>query len=265
MATFSLPNAAITAAATTNLITGKSPGFEWRKLNGDKTVAMTDRAYYYTDGQRVLIDDPSGVRMKLGIAGFSLILLSIAPLGTVYSFYSEFQKMDFNLYMFLYEGIGLIVLGLILMFFFFRGTDSKFYVFDRNTGLVHLPKRWRQPAYVLPFEQVELYGARFVGRHGLNQYRTYLHPKLKPTGTSGKRGYQIHLGENVLLKEDAESYWAFLNAFMDKTQPVPEIFFIKEQLDIYRTFNKTLDDLPFEGYDAEKLEAMMLEEELKQV
>jgi len=136
---------------------------------------------------------------------------------------------------------------------------TDFFIFDRDSGNVRLPKKFLAPSYVLPFSEIELYAARAMSQHGMNQYRTYLYPKQKPKGQRACSRYAIYFGEGVIDAYSAESYWNFITTFMDNTKDIPDVYFIKQQLAIFKEYGKTMDDIPFEGYDEEAMEALFYE------
>ena len=99
-----------------------------------------------------------------------------------------------------------------------------FTVFDREKGIVTVPKRWWFPERVFTFNELEAY---MVGlgptRFGAAHYAMNLFPYDPETGEARKsKGMSVMIGP-IRSLEDAETQWRFLNRYMDTTQPLPNV------------------------------------------
>ncbi len=256
-----LPLASQTAKATANLEKNKKSfvylfGYKGPLAGDDDN--FTERANYFCDGHRMLIDNPNSISINIG--AFGLVFFVLACLSVILTIFLYYKNSDIYIYT-LYTAITGFIFSFILYRIFKRSflSTNDLFIFDRDTGNVYLPKKFMAQSYVLPFSELELYTARAMSQHGMNQYRTYLYPKLKPKGQRACSRYALYFGSGVIDAYSAKLYWNFISTFMDKTKDIPDVYFIKQQLAIFKHYDKTMDDIPFEGYDEDAMETLFYE------
>jgi len=252
-----LPPSSLTEQAHPDLEKNSKLRLKYDGPFSEKEINLPMRADYLCDGHRLLIENPSSLHINLALAAFiSLIFAFISGFLTLTFYILDEKIITTFTSIIIYFGITFFIASIVFYIFFKKIGASNFYIFDRDTGNVKLPKKFRCSSFVMPFSELQLFAIRAIGRHGLNQYRTYLYPKVKPKGQCSRRRYNIYFAAGVINATTAEPYWNFISLFMDKTQEIPNVYFIRQQLEIYKTYNKTFDDLPFEKFDEEAMETL---------
>jgi hypothetical protein len=94
------------------------------------------------------------------------------------------------------------------------------FIFDRELGVVHIPRIGRLEGGVYLFKDVEGYYYRGTGQYGLRSFfRIVIHHPDKETVVCS---FFLGVG-SVSMYYDAEAHWTRLCQYMDKTKPLPNM------------------------------------------
>lgn len=116
-----------------------------------------------------------------------------------------------------------------LYFRFVKRPEPTTITLDRHTGQLHIPKCKGNPAFSVPFDDVELGVVRSGGR-GIRKIVPYYVIKQFPAHIKKQRLYPAA----ILAKSTAQTTdaWAAICQFMDQSKPIPRHFFQSIQLHI---------------------------------
>jgi hypothetical protein len=246
-----IPDAKLTLLPHPNLVPNKAPIAKSRWSGHEQVIARQHSPIpqfvdYYCDGIRLLIDDASSKIANFGSYVLIFFITAIGSLIFAIMNYSRNQPGDIDT---ANISIVIMIISILISLYLIRRirrlNQEDFYIFDRSTGNVRLPKRFGCPEYTLPFTELELYTVNIPSEHSF-QFHIFFYPKLKPKGARSVRFYEVVIGNGVVNNHTTIPYWAFLTRFMDSNQPVPEIPIITRSINLFKKYNKTLSDVPFE-------------------
>ena len=134
---------------------------------------------YEADGHRLWIASSSNPFFVYTVVTGLGFLLGILMVGIeIWYWYRDLWDFDY------FSAFTIIswVIGFIGLFLLLTKSEIRYFIFDRDNGTVAIPKGLFRPHYVLPFSEVECYGASYLSPHGAQLYDMKLLPKLKPRG-----------------------------------------------------------------------------------
>ena len=215
---YKFPLAALTQQVTPNLEAiqkynaGKQIGRN--RIHTNSNIPLPDTIYGITDGHRLFINSANDKKIFfmwdwLSYA-FSIVFLFVG--FTALDVWPDVAIRELSI------GAGLLAFGLIVTVRNKNLAFTKFIVFDRDTGLVLFPKVKRWPQLVVPFEKVDCYSDHFIGKGGAHFYALF-YPCQREKGRKGYRK-EMMLGDISSARQTTEQ-WNYINAFMDKTHPLP--------------------------------------------
>jgi len=233
----------------------KTPRKKWRgPLAGFYPIKYSICTDFVSDGERLVIKDEFEDKVLLIISAIFLIIASILFWWVSLSDYS-IGDGGINLF---FAKLFSSAAGIILFItYLFDGVD--YYVFDRITGLVRFPKQLFSPAFTIPFSDCELYEHYkiYPTQHGGFRRKTtsILYPRIRPNPQFFYRGYRIPIvAYRYGFSKEEHTDWAFLKHFMDQSKVLPAAEVFSRRVEIFKTQNKKIDDLPFPAYSEEEIE-----------
>jgi len=247
-----IPDVALTKNAHANLVPNKDLLFKGKKWSGRYQVTVQENTPIeppeecLCDGDRLLIEDADSNRVAVGGNALGSFVFAIIALFSAEGSYSRDLPGDLlDAQIALGIAIVLILLGLYLIRVLKRMNQEDYYIFDRTTGNVLLPKRFASPAYSMPFSELSLHTVHLATQHGMS-FRVFFYPNVKPKGKRSIRHYSVILGFHVDSHIDVAPYWHLICRFMDSSQELPHVDFISDQIKFFKKYNKKLSDIPFE-------------------
>ena len=172
----------------------------------------------FTDGHRLFYTSMNNPRFIAtgkvfwlyvigGITGFgSLVLLKVHP-------------YPMNLIFSPIIAIITLTAAIILTIIKRKKPVTRFTTFDRDTGNVMFSAYKRWPDLVVPFDKVGCYTDHGVGQgamHFIAKLECYVRPKGMKV-----RYTEMFAPDMIFNLEQAMQQWAYINRFMDKSQPLP--------------------------------------------
>ena len=148
-------------------------------------------------------------------------------------------------------GILFVVFLISILLAIFR-PHIHYFIFDRDHGTVLIPKGILRPQYVLPFSEVECYGASYLSPHGAPLYDMKLLPKLKPRGRW--EGFRNLYMEAIYDHDTADRYWSYICQFMNRQMPLPLNGLTGQLMRFLMEIDARVEDLGTDKIPKEKLE-----------
>ena len=120
---------------------------------------------------------------------------------------------------------------------------NQFVVFDRDSGNVLFTGRKKWPDMVVPFEHVGCFTDHAPGR-GAFHFIAKLECRMRPKAMKKGRRMELYVPSMVSDWKKTMQQWAYLNRFMDKSQPIPrEPISAWGSVEWFQERNITMDDV----------------------
>ncbi len=189
-------------------------GFGWKKLTGKATPATA--VAHKADGHRLWIASTSNPFIVYSVvAALGYIVALASSIGELVVWFRGDWEPSFATFLLATS----LLVGIVSTFLLFSKSEIRYFIFDRDHGTVAIPKGLFRPHYVLPFSEVECYGASYLSPHGAQLYDMILYPKLKPRGRW--EGFRKLYMEAIYDHDTADRYWSYICLFMDRQKPLP--------------------------------------------
>ena len=237
-----------TSHPSPNLVPNRArPRLGWKKLSGKARPA--NNVDYEADGHRLWIASSSNPFIVYSVmAGLGFIVFSVFGFIELMIWIEEEWEISYGIFVTVISGI-VSVSSLILLFF---KSEIRYFIFDRDNGTVAIPKGFFRPHYVLPFSEVECYGASYLSPHGAQLYDMKLYPKLKPRRRW--EGFRNLYMEAIYDHDTADRYWSYICEFMNRQMPLPLNGLTGQLMRFLMEIDARLEDLGTDKIPKEKLE-----------
>ena len=237
-----------TSHPSPNLVPNRArPRLGWEKLSGKARPA--NNVDYEADGHRLWIASSSNPFIVYSVvAGLGLLYALIG--GGIELWFYLTERWEFHIGTAITLSsftIGLVGLALLL-----RKSEIHYFIFDRDNGTVAIPKGFFRPHYVLPFSEVECYGASYLSPHGAQLYDMKLYPKLKPRRRW--EGFRNLYMEAIYDHDTADRYWSYICQFMNRQMPVPDGGLTGQLMRFLMEIDARVEDLGTDKIPKEKME-----------
>jgi hypothetical protein len=234
----SIPNKTATQTADSDLVPNrKRPRWDWHGPFSGQHVKPT-AAMHMADGHRLIVSSTWSSVLVFGfISVMSFIILAMLCLTIAVGFWHGEKISDIS-NEFLIPIPILLFTGIFFGILMFKVGKERFFIFDRDHQTVLFPKGIFKRGFVVPFDQVECYGGRYVTIYGGYHYVPILFPKVVPKG-HGRVWRRFIIGNT---KEETQQQWRLICDFMNKNRPLPNIGATGMFIDFFTRNNITLDD-----------------------
>jgi len=206
----------------------------------DQDCTLPDHIAGFTDGHRLFIISLYNERNfeATFIFWFYVVAIVITPINII----DILADRDPPLIQVLINIIS--ILGAIVGTYKKRKLPiNQFVIFDRDSGNVLFTGRKKWPDMVVPFEHVGCFTDHAPGR-GAFHFIAKLECLMRPKHMNKGRRMELYVPSMVSSWQKTMQQWAYLNRFMDKSQPIPrEPISAWGSIEWFQERNITMDDV----------------------
>ena len=225
----------------------KPPRIGWKKLSGNARPATS--VDYLADGHRLWIGSSSNPFIVYSVvAALGYIVALASSIGELIVWFRGYWEPSFATFLLATS----LLVGIVSTFLLFFRSEIRYFIFDRDNGTVAIPKGLFRPHYVLPFSEVECYGASYLSPHGAQLYDMKLYPKLKPRRRW--EGFRNLYMEAIYDHDTADRYWSYICEFMNRQMPVPDGGLTGQLMRFLMEIDARVEDLGTDKIPKEKME-----------